>query len=255
MTALEIDPIILTIASLTFFVGGLAKGALGFGLPLIAIPMITAFGSLPMALSIAVPPAIATNLWQIWKFRDHRKVSFLPSFLLFGAGGLFFGVLLLKNIQNAYLEVGLGCLVFFYLWRSRKATRSLPAELSNKIAPVMGGLAGMVHGSVGLSGIVGPPFFHAAGLARDPFIYCSSAIFIMFALLHLPAMAMVGLFDRSAILIGVLVIAPVFVGLWIGNRVGEKLNAATFLVLVKGLLAIAAISPIWNGLSELFFAT
>ncbi len=252
---MSIDPVILMIAAATFFIGGIAKGALGFGLPMIAIPILTAFGSLPLALSVAVPPALATNLWQIWKFREHRKIAFLPWFLVSGMIGIFLGAFVLKNIENAYLEIGLGCLILSYLWRSRNKRDALSSELSNKIAPLIGGVAGMVHGSIGVSGIVGPPFFQAAGLARPAFIFCNSMMFITFAALHLPALAMVGLFDLPAILTGVLVTLPVFVGLWIGGRIGEKLNAEMFLKLVQGLLAIAAVLPIWNGMSKLLFAT
>ena len=240
------------IAASTFFVGGLAKGALGFGLPLIAIPILTAFGSLPLALSIAVPPVVATNLWQIWKFRQHRNVSFLRGFLIVGMIGLLLGTLLLKNIENAYLEIGLGCLVLSYLLRSRRKRDVLSPDLRDKAAPFVGGLAGMVHGTTGLSGMIGTPFFHAVSLARPAFIFSNSMMFILFSALHMPALAFVGLYDPSAILIGIFATLPAFAGLWIGSRVGENLNAATFLKLVQGMLAIAAILPIWNGLSKLF---
>jgi uncharacterized membrane protein YfcA len=252
---MDLDPVILIIAASAYFIGGLSKGALGFGLPMIAIPMLTAVGSLPFALSVAVPPVVATNLWQIWKFRQHRNVSFLRRFLSIGMIGLLLGTLLLKNIEDAYLEIALGCLVLTYLLRSRTKRDVLSSKISHKIAPLIGGLAGMVHGTTGLSGMVGTPFFHAAGLARPAFIFSNSMMFIVFSAMHMPALAAVGLYDPPAILIGLLVTGPAFAGLWIGGRVGERLNAATFLKLVQGMLAIAAVLPIWNGLSKLFFST
>jgi len=246
------DYVIIIIAVVTFTIGGVAKGAMGFGLPLIAIPMLTAFGSLPLARSIAVPPVVATNLWQIWKFRHHCNVAFLRRFLIVGSVGLVLGAVLLKNINNAFLEIALGCLVLSYLLRSTRSQSTMSPERTNILAPYMGGVAGVVHGTTGLSGMVGTPFFLATGIARPAFIFCNSMMFILFSSLHLPALAMVGLFDKSAFFIGVLAVVPAFGGLWLGNRFGENVKDTTFLKLVQATLAVAAILPIWNGLSKLF---
>ena len=249
---MNVDPAILLVASLTFFIGGVSKGAMGFGLPMIAIPALATTGSLPLALSIAVPPVVATNLYQLWKFRAHRNIPFMRWFLTTGALGLLTGTLVLKNIENAYLEIILGCLVLFYLIsRQRKGSKELSREGCNKLAPFVGGFAGMVHGITGLSGLVGTPFFHAAGLARPAFIFSNSLMFIIFSSLHMPALAALGLYQTSALLIGVIVTIPAFAGLWLGGLLGERLKASTFPILVKGMLAIAAILPIWNGITHL----
>jgi uncharacterized membrane protein YfcA len=249
---MSLDPLILLVASLTLFVGAMAKGAIGFGLPMIAIPALTAVGSLPLALSIVVPCVVATNLWQIWRFWDHRHVPFMPKFMMLGIIGLVCGTLALRGIENAYLEILLGCLVLYYLVASRKAG---PAALSEdrvkKLAVPVGGIAGAVHGMTGLSGLVGTPFFHAAGLARPEFIFSTSVMFIVFSSLHVPTLAAVGLYQSDAILTGVLAVIPGFLGLWLGGLAGDRLNATTFRRLVQIMLACAAILPIWNGLSHL----
>ncbi|MEO9826276.1 MAG: sulfite exporter TauE/SafE family protein [Paracoccaceae bacterium] len=246
-----IDPFILFLASVTFFIGGLAKGALGFGLPILAIPLLTAFGSLPLALSIAVPPVVATNIWQVWRFRAHRNMSLLRWFIIVGAIGLVVGTVLLKNIENAYLEVMLGCLVLSYLVRRTLGGGDLSQTRSTQLAPFAGGFAGVVHGTTGLSGMVGTPFFHASGLTRPAFIFANSLMFIVFSALHMPALAALGLYQNSAIYIGLIVTIPAFGGLWIGGVLAERLKETTFPILVQCMLLLAAILPIWNGLSKL----
>lgn len=250
------DLTILLVATVTFFIGGLAKGAMGFGLPMIAIPMLTAFGSLPLALSIAVPPVVATNLWQLWKFREHRNQPFLRGFMIAGVFGLAAGIFLLKNIKNTYLEILLGCLVLSYLLiRRQTGGGGLPPQRVEKIAPVIGVFAGTVHGMMGLSGLVGTPFFHAANLQRPAFIFSNCLMFTVFSSLHLPSLAFVGLYQSQALLIGLLVMVPAFAGVWAGGMLGERLKASTFPILVQSMLIIAAILPIWNGLSHLFSST
>jgi len=251
----QIDPLVLLVATATFFIGGVLKGAMGFGLPLLAIPMVTVFGSLPLALSIAVPPVVATNLWQLWKFRAHRRLPFLRWFLILGAVGLFIGAFILKNIVNAYLEVLLGSLVLMYLLvRGSKVHAPLSGTLRDTLSPVIGGLAGVVHGTTGLSGLIGIPFFQAAGLARPAFIFSSNMMFTVFSLLHLTALSIFGLYQTSALVIGLLTVIPAFAGLWVGSILGERLNASTFPMMVKTVLAASAIVPIWNGITQLWGA-
>lgn len=83
---------VLAMALAAFFLGGIIKGTMGFGLPILAIPAMTAIHSLPMALSVAVIPVAATNIWQLCSFRTSRgEAPFMPKFLLFGTVGLIFG--------------------------------------------------------------------------------------------------------------------------------------------------------------------
>jgi uncharacterized membrane protein YfcA len=252
----SLDLTILALASLTFFIGGMAKGAMGFGLPMIAIPVLTAFGSLPLALSIAVPPVVATNVWQLWKFRAHRDMPFMYRFLALGVFGLFAGALVLKNVENAYLKIILGSLVLFYLIiKHSKGGAKLSQTQRDKLAPIVGFFAGMMHGATGLSGLVGTPFFHASGFSRPTFIFINSLMFIIFSTLHMPALAAVGLYQSSAMIMGIIVMIPAFAGLWLGSVLGAKLTVTLFPIFVQGMLIIAAILPIWNGIFDLFFSS
>lgn len=249
---MPIDPLLLVVATLTFFLGGLLKGTMGFGLPILAIPLLTIVGSLPLALSIAVPPVVATNLWQVWKFREHRQSAFLSWFLIPGAAGLLTGAYLLKSIDEAYLEIILGTLVLLYLIsRNKKGSGTLSTKQRNVLTPIFGGLSGIVHGATGLSGLVAVPFFLASGLARPAFIFSNSIMFALFSMLHVPAMSIVGLYQSSAILVGLIVMLPAFAGLWLGAKLGDKLDAATFRTLVLIILVISALLPIWNGLTQI----
>lgn len=249
---MTIDPTLLLIASLTFFFGGLSKGAMGFGLPIIAIPMLAFVGSLPLALSIAVFPVVATNLWQVWKYRKHGRLPFLRWFLVIGTVGVLMGVVLLKNVEDAFLKIILGCLVLLYLFvRQTSGIGALSPRLRDRSAPFVGGLAGMVHGATGLSGLVGTPFLHAANLERPSFIFGNSLMFTLFSALQMPLLASFGLYESSAVLIGLITVIPAFAGLWLGNLLGERLQAKTFPIVVQIMLACSAVLPIWNGLSDL----
>ena len=248
--------LVVVIAAVAFCLGGIIKGAMGFGLPLLAIPAVTAAHSLPMALSIAVIPVVATNLWQLWAFRDARvEATLLPAFLIPGTGGLIFGVFALSQVRDAYLEIALGGLVLSYLAvRMRGARGVRPRWANTRLAPVFGGIAGAVHGATGLSGLVGTPYFHALALNRPVFVFCNGAMFTLFSALQAPTLWALGLYQPSAIWMGALALPAAFIGLWIGGTLGARLKSEAFSRAVLIILALAAIIPVWNGLRDLLAA-
>lgn len=246
------DGFILLIAVSAFFVGGILKGAMGFGLPLLAIPAMTAAHSLPMALSIAVFPVITTNIWQLWTLRaQRREAKFLPVFLMVGAGGLIFGVFALSWVRDAYLEIALGGLVLSYLLVRLRGSDGVPKWASSRLAPGVGAAAGAVHGATGLSGLVGTPYMHAMSLPRPVFVFCNGAMFTLFSSMQAPMLWALGLYQASAIWVGLLTLPAAFLGLWIGSKLGARLNTEAFSRAVLIILAIAAIIPVWNGLRDL----
>ncbi|GAB5445285.1 sulfite exporter TauE/SafE family protein [Gymnodinialimonas sp.] len=243
---------VLLIAVSAFFVGGILKGAMGFGLPLLAIPAMTAAHSLPMALSIAVIPVISTNIWQLWSLRAHRhEPKFLPGFLMVGALGLIFGVFALSWVRDAYLEIALGGLVLTYLLLRWRGSTGVPKWANPRLAPVIGGAAGAVHGATGLSGLVGTPYMHAMSLPRPVFVFSNGAMFTLFSSMQAPTLWALGLYQPSAILIGALTLPAAFGGVWIGTKLGARLNTEAFSRAVLFILGIAAIIPVWNGLRDI----
>lgn len=247
------EALVLIIAVIAFFMGGVIKGAMGFGLPILAIPAMTAAHSLPMALSIAVLPVAATNIWQLWCFRHSRhEAPFMPGFLIAGTVGLLVGGIALSVVREAFLEIALGGSVLLYLLqriRKNPGRSSRPAPA--KIAPAIGALAGAVHGATGLSGLVGTPYLHALGLTRPVFVFCNGAMFSLFSILHAPALWALGLYQPQAIWMGALALPAAFVGFHIGGWAGTKLNSNAFSSAVLIILGSTAIIPIWNGMRDI----
>ncbi len=94
--------------------GAVAKGATGMGLPLVALPALTALVGIQHAIGIMLVPAIATNLWQVWRYRDERRdgaLAFLPRFLVAGAVGIAAGTWALDALPERSLVMALGAIL------------------------------------------------------------------------------------------------------------------------------------------------
>ena len=240
----------LVIALALYLIGGMLKGAMGFGLPILAIPVMTVTHSLPVALTVAIVPTVATNIAQLWSFRAHRQIDFLPKFLGFGAIGLCFGAFTLSRVNDAYVEISLGIMVLLYL-----TSALLPAAPrvggKRSQAPAFGFLAGTVHGATGLSGLVGPPYMHALKLDRPVFVFAAGSMFTLFSLMQAPVLFAFGLFEEEGLRISFLVLPFAFVGLYLGGLIGARMKSQSFSRAVLVVLALAAIMPIVNGVKGL----
>ncbi len=240
----------LLIAVAAYFLGGILKGAMGFGLPILGIPVMTVFHSLPMALSVAILPTMVTNIAQLWSFRQHRNQPFLRGFLSFGAVGLCLGAVALSRINDAYVEIALGAMVLSYLAYRLRPKRN-PVAARPDLAPGFGFLAGLVHGATGMSGLVGPPYMHSLHLPRPEFVFSAGAMFTLFSLMQAPVLGALGLLLPQALGISVLVLPMAFLGLWIGGKIGTRMQSQTFSRAVLVVLGITAVLPIINGMRAL----
>src|SRR5690606_39913737 len=86
--------------------GGMVKGATGMGLPLIALPVLTAAFGLQHAIGLMTIPLIVTNIWQVWRFRAAAgtdRLAFMPLFLVGGVVGIGIGTWALTTLPEQLL--------------------------------------------------------------------------------------------------------------------------------------------------------
>jgi uncharacterized membrane protein YfcA len=126
-----------------------------------------------------------------------------------------------------------------------------PVAARPDLAPGFGFLAGLVHGATGMSGLVGPPYMHSLHLPRPEFVFSAGAMFTLFSLMQAPVLGALGLLLPQALGISVLVLPMAFLGLWIGGKIGTRMQSQTFSRAVLVVLGITAVLPIINGMRAL----
>ena len=210
--------------------GAVVKGASGMGLPLIALPVITAFFGLQHAIGLMVVPLIVTNAWQVWRFRGEAgnpRLAFMPVFLVTGSIGIALGTWALTSLPERLLVLGLGCLLLAYVGL-RLATPhwSLPLPVARRLAPFTGVGGGILQGATGVSGPIGMTYIHAMALEREAMVFAVSAMFFVLAAVQLPSLWIAGVLQPEWMLQGVLALVPIFVfmplGQWLGGRLSRR---------------------------------
>jgi len=212
--------------------GAVVKGATGMGLPLIALPVLTAVFGLQHAVGLMTIPLIVTNAWQVWRFRAEAqspRLGFLPWFLVGGALGIMLGTWALTSLPERLLVLVLGVILLAYV-ALRLATPhwSLSLAMAKRFGPLAGLGGGTLQGATGISAPIGVTFIHAMGLDRAAHVYAVSAMFLLFSVVQLPALFVAGVMQPLWLLQGLLALVPILIFMPIGQWVSGKLSRAAF---------------------------
>ncbi len=231
--------------------GGLIKGATGMGLPLVALPILTAFLGIQHAVALICLPVVVTNVWQVWRFRAAMwEGYFLPAMLLGGVGGVVVGTWLIVSVPERALSLTLSLLVFVYIaLRLGNPNFVVPRRWGKRLAPVFGFGAGTLQGATGIGSPVSVTFIHAMRLGRAAHVFAVSATFLLYTCVQFPALMVAGVMTWQIALESLVAIIPAFVTMPIGNWLAGRASQATFDRFVLALLAALALELAWKSLA------
>lgn len=220
------------VMGLALAAGAIVKGATGMGLPLIALPVLTAAFGLQHAVGLMVIPLIVTNAWQVWRFRREAgsgAMGFLPRFLAAGVAGILIGTWALTTLPERLLVLGLGLMLLAYVaLKLFNPHIGLPAPAARRFGPLAGAGGGMLQGATGVSAPIGVTFIHAMNLGRDPHVFAVSAMFLTYAVSQLPALWLLGVMQPEWLLQGVLALVPILIFMPLGQAISGRLSRKAF---------------------------
>jgi len=181
------------------FVAGAAKGLLGVGMPIVAVPILTLMVDLPIVVILLFIPLIVTNVPQA--LRGDRASVVLRRLTQILCGliiGVLIGVRLLATIDTATLNPVVGILLMaiavLMLLSSQLVVSKAIEPVASPVVGVMGGILG------GLAALPGPLVFVyliSLGIKRDQFVQYSSMFLVVAATLMAITLGGAGLLGWS----------------------------------------------------------
>mgnify|MGYP001823616104 CR=1 FL=1 len=238
MTATELAIVLVAVV-----IGAIAKAVTGRGRPLIAIPIASLFVDVETAIVvIAVPNVLANAVLAGRERRSFPETRDLPTLAIFGVGGAVVGTLLLVNIPETPLVVAviLAIIAYIVLFFAHPDLRTTPTR-SKRLAPVVGGVAGLFQGGVGISGPIVGSWIHSYRLPRSAHILSVTSLFFITGFAQLTVLVASGeLSGRVAATL--LACIPVFASIPIGTRLRNSVSVRGFDLAVVGMLAVSALA-------------
>jgi len=226
------------------------KGATGMGTPVVAVPVMAAFVDLRLAVVVMVIPNLATNLWQIRQYGQHRLgEGFALRFALGGALGALLGTWLLVALPVRALTLTMAAAVVLYIvLRLARPDVRLGLATARQAALPASTAAGILQGAAGISAPIAVSFLNAMRLERPVFIATISMFFAAMSLVQIPALAWFGLLTPQIVLLAALAMIPIFAAMPVGAWLARHLSAAQFDRAILVLLAALALRLIWSAI-------
>ena len=232
----------LLIAFIALLVAGIVKGAIGSGVPVIVVPILTMLYDVQLAIALLVAPNLFSNALQVWQYRRHLlPLRFLAAFSIAGGLGIVLGTWGLVVLSPEILSLGVaGVIVLYLIIKVLKRRIALPFNIAARLVIPIGLLAGVLQGAAGMSAPASVTFLNAMQLKRSVFIGSISVFFVAITSVQIPALLNAGILTLERFLFSILALVVILAAMPLGARLGKRLPHRWFDNLVMLLLASIA---------------
>ncbi|TMU20189.1 sulfite exporter TauE/SafE family protein [Halomonas sp. ATBC28] len=232
----------MLIAFIALLVAGIVKGAIGSGVPVIVVPILTMLYDVQLAIALLVAPNLFSNALQVWQYRRHLlPLRFLAAFSIAGGLGIVLGTWGLVVLSPEILSLGVaGVIVLYLIIKVMKRRIALPFNIAARLVIPIGLLAGVLQGAAGMSAPASVTFLNAMQLKRSVFIGSISVFFVAITSVQIPALLNAGILTLERFLFSILALVVILAAMPLGARLGKRLPHRWFDNLVMLLLASIA---------------
>jgi uncharacterized protein len=236
------DNWLLLLGAASMLLGGAVKGALGVGLPLVVIPLMSLVIPSPQAMGLMVMPVLLSNIWQ--GFESGYLIASIKRFFPLLVTQTVASVLTVKlTLALSVKELNMmlaGAVILAVALMALKPTLKINAERERWSSAAIGFFSGMLGGISSLTGPIIITYLMALNLKREEFVGGVSVIYFCGAL---PMYLAMFWFDRIGLKdlgFSMLALLPMFIGLSLGKYLRVRLDEAFFRKALLGFLVIIA---------------
>lgn len=226
----QVSADVLLLIGVAFLLGGMVKGVIGLGFPVVVLALLATTIGLKEAMALLVIPGIVTNIWQALAGGAFvALVKRLWSLLVATVVGIWLGVYVLSMVEPTRLIVVLGILLFLYSVFSLTRTQIPPPGRHEVwLSPLMGAAGGFVCGLTGSYMVPGAIYVQALGLSRDGFIQAIGIVFVVLAAALGVSFWRYNLIGLGTGAVSVAALVPMVIGMFVGQRLRYRLSEEVF---------------------------
>lgn len=231
----------IAVIAVAFVVAGVAKGAIGMGMPPIAIGLMSFAVPLESSIAIMIVPTMVTNIWQAI-----YGGGFKPLMRRFGVmavtamAGILAAGLLLSDLGSPSTAGWVGVLLVLYSIIALTPYRPrVPRSAEWWANPVIGLASGAVAGSTGVAAVPFLPYMQSLDMDRHELVQALGIMFLFITGMLAVSLALHGAYHLANSVAGVAAVAPTMLGVWLGQHARRRLSAETFRkIFIFGMMAV-----------------
>ena len=237
------DPSIVIIIILAVLAGGLIKGTIGFGMPMVALPLIAFIIPATTAMILLCAPILLTNFLQMKIKEGISSYRFLPMIICLIIG-LIIGARLILEINLITITQIIAVSIIFAALVNCIGFKIENINKSKEriITSIIGFGSGILGG---LSTFYGPPmlaYLVAADLPKEKFVRTVSTIYFIGSFPLYGSLIYYGFATKQDLMMSLFLIIPAFISQQIGSKIRNKINQKQFRICILVTLIILGIS-------------
>lgn len=230
--------LLLALSAGMFVSGGVVKGTLGVGLPLLVVPLLSLIMPASQAMGLLVLPVLVSNTLQVleggrFSYALRRFAPLIVAQLVATILAVHFSQDLSPKALNAAIAVtvisAVGLMAF-------KPSGEIAPRHQVWAGPLVGAIAGLMAGVSSLTGPIIITYLMALRLKRDEFVGSISIIYLLGAVPMYVAMLAWGRFGWTEVGWSCLALVPMYLGMRMGAALRHRLSESVFRRLLLAFL-------------------
>jgi uncharacterized protein len=225
------------------------KGAMGFGFPLVGIPLLSAIIGPRAAVPVIAVPTLLSNFIMVSRGSTSRASAPLLLAIAGLAVGTLAGAAVIKALDPRMLSVLVGGVTLGYVLATAfRLTALVPEAAGRRAAPVVGLAAGVLGGATGIFAPLLASYLHLLRMAKRDFVFWLTIMFFVGNIVQVVSYAHLGLYAGQVLLLALLGCVPMAIGTWSGLALQDRLDPEVFGRIVLALVFIASVNLLVRGL-------
>jgi len=240
----------ITGVTVVFLAGGIVKGVISLGLPLIALPLLTLIVDIKSAITLLMVPMILSNVLQAVEGGGTLPLvrRFTPLLIALVAGTMI-GTALFAALDTHVLQLTIGPLAIVFATVSYLYPNfAVPSHSERWLGPTIGFLSGIIGGMTTFFGPVLAGYVVGLQLGRDVFVKSIAIVYVLAATFLTIGGITHGYATPTLLTLSCLGLIPVFLGMRVGRLIRHRCDPELFRKLVLGAVWLTGANMIRLGL-------
>ena len=243
------DPVRLLLASVIVAGAAAVKGTIGFGFPLIAIPLLSTILGPRVAVPVVAIPTLLSNVFLVSRGGFSRATAPVAMVLVGIVLGTPVGAMLITALDPRSLSVLIGAAALVYaLAAAFRLTVLAPPAVGMPAAPVVGLLAGLMGGLTGITSPLLASYLHLLRIEKREFVFWITVMFFVGNVVQVGSYARLGLYTAPVLSTSLFACLPMAVGTVAGIAMQDRLHPDAFSRVVLAVVFLASLNLLARGL-------
>lgn len=240
----------LALAFAVVAAAGVLKGSIGFGAPLIAVPLLAALVGTRAAVVLVSLPLFAANAAVLLGRPVDRDAvrRFMP--ILVGLVPMtVLGGVLLARVNVATLTVAVGVVTLVFAALSLAGVQPVvPPRAERPLSAVVGTVAGVLNGATSIPGPIFALYLSGLRLDKRAFVYGITLLFAVGNVTQVATYLQQRLYAGNLLLGSAALVPAILLGQGLGLRIQDRLDPTMFRRVVLVAVAVAGANLLARGL-------